>query len=89
MKYIKTFEDFLVEDYFILEDWFDDYLEYEDKVFNALSKRFDILQSQKDQLAIFFGKKLERGYKKNIDPNKLALQIVPRGKKISITKWGN
>ena len=71
------------------EDWFDDYLAYEQKVFDELSKRFKINRRIQMDLSTDFGAKLEKGFKKNIPANKLALALVPRGKVFRLTRWGN
>jgi hypothetical protein len=73
----------------INEDWFDEYLKYEAKVFAELRKRFNINQQDEDGLSSFFGKKLETGWKKNTDPKKLAFLLIPKGKKYTLTHWGN
>jgi len=73
----------------INEDWFDDYLVYEKKVFDELKKRFKINQRIEDDLSAAFGIKLEKGFKKNIPAKKLAFALVPRGKAFNITRWGN
>ena len=82
MKYIEEYRQFLNE------DWFDEYLAYEEKVFAELRKRLDIPPRDEDDLATSFGRKLEKGWKKNIDPKKLALQLIPRGRTYKLTRWG-
>ena len=74
---------------YLNEDWFDEYLAYVEKVFYALGKRFKIPSSQKGDLMNSFGEKLEQGWKDDIDPNKLALQIIPMGQTYKLYKWGN
>ena len=68
------------------EDWFDDYLAYEQKVFDELSKRFKINRRIQMDLSTVFGSKLEKGFKKNIPAKKLALALVPRGKTFTLTR---
>ena len=36
-----------------------------------------------------FGEKLEQGWKDDIDPNKLALQMIPMGQTYKLYRWGN
>ena len=71
------------------EDWFDDYLAYEKKVFDELSKRFKINRRMQMDLSTAFGIKLEKGYKKDIPSKKLAFALVPKGKTLNITRCGN
>lgn len=71
------------------EDWFDDYLSYEEKVFDELRKRFKINSRIEDNLSTFFGKKLEKGFKKNISAKKLSFVIVPKGKTFNVIQWEN
>lgn len=71
----------------INEDWFDEYLAYEEKVFAELAKRFAIGPGIRSDLATVFGRKLEKGYKKNTDPKKLAFQLIPRGQTFKLNRW--
>jgi hypothetical protein len=82
MKYIKEYRQFLNE------DWFDEYLAYEKKVFAELRKRLDINPRDEDDLATSFGAQLEKGWKKNTNPKKLAFQLIPRGQTYKLTRWG-
>ena len=81
MKYIKEYRQFLNE------DWFDEYLAYEEKVFAELAKRFAIGPGIRSDLATVFGRKLEKGWKKNINPKKLAFQLIPRGQTFKLNRW--
>jgi len=60
---------------------------YADKVFAELGKRFAIGPSVRDDLETAFGVKLEKGWKKNTDPKKLAFELVPRGRTFKINRW--
>ena len=73
----------------INEDWFDDYLVYEKKVFDELKKRFKINQRIEDDLSAAFGIKLEKGFKKKIPAKKIAFAMVPSGKTFKMTRWGS
>jgi len=81
MKNIKEYRQFLNE------DWFDEYMAYADKVFAELAKRFSIGPGIRDDLETAFGRKLEKGWKKNIDPKKLAFELVPKGRTFKIHRW--
>ena len=82
MRHVMLFEEF------INEDWFDEYMEYVSKVFKELRNRMDISQRDEDDLSTHFGGELEKGWKKNIAPKKLALQLIPRGQTYKLTRWG-
>ena len=81
MKHIKEYRQF------IKEDWFDEYLAYEEKVFAELRKRLDIPPRDEDGLSTSFGGQLEKGWKKNTNPKKLALELIPRGQTYKLTRW--
>ena len=69
------------------EDWFDEYLAYVDKVFKELKKRFNIRNHEIADLTTFFGDHLERGWKKNINPKKLAFVMIPKGQTYNIKRF--
>ena len=71
------------------EDWFDDYLAYEQKVFDALRKRFKINQRIEDDLSTVFGNKIEIGYDNNAPPEEIAYAMIPQGQTFNVTRWGN
>jgi len=71
------------------EDWFDDYLVYEKKVFDALRKRFKINPRIEDDLSTVFGKKIEIGYDNNAPPEETAYAMIPQGKTFNLLRWGN
>tara|TARA_Y100000310_G_C19975663_1_gene487465 strand:- start:92 stop:337 length:246 start_codon:yes stop_codon:yes gene_type:complete len=67
------------------EDWYDDYINYAYSIIEELRKRFNINSSQQEDLIDYFGDDIERGYKKNLDPSQVALEMVPQDR--SITLW--
>mgnify|MGYP003658998946 CR=1 FL=1 len=71
------------------EDWFDDYMKYANDVIDELRKRFKINTRVQDDLITSFGEKIEKGYKKNIAPKKLAYVIIPRGHTFKLHRYGN
>jgi hypothetical protein len=71
------------------EDWFDDYMKYTNDVIDELRKRFKINTRVQNDLISFFGGKIEKGFKKNISPKKLAYVIIPRGHTFKLHRFGN
>jgi len=69
------------------EDWFDEYLEFVEKVFDELKTRFNIRPGDRDDIETVFGVALEKGWKNKWTPKKTALAMVPAGQTFKLHRW--